>query len=227
MKEVCSFCNNLEGNAENVARVMPEFAGSGLCFAKPPHLSAVAELHPVVDDPYFLIVSQEHVEAFTHLHPSCDREIQEMGVYLQNLCGKESFVVFEHGDQEFQQARSVTHGHTHLIPTDTSYLPHIERELKERGVAFTELTFNGFGTIRTLRRMINFQQGYLFFRQGDYGLLVPESRDVEFPKQMFRRMIAKIDNPLRPFIDWKSLSTEEKRVLQQRLARLPREAIKE
>lgn len=213
----CYFCNDLEGHSQNVVKIYPEYAGSGLIVAESPNLIAALDLHPIVDDPHYLLITRKHYQAFSQLPIAYAQEMEDLTRYLISQSDRTSFLIFEHGEKEgISRAQTVDHAHTHLILTDTHLLDKIEVELDELKLHPRYIQFDCLDTIRKLSSLIE-NESYLMFRQNEYGLLVIENPGMTIISQFFRVLTSALVNQNLPFSDWKNLTEDSLRLIQQRL----------
>ncbi|NCO88833.1 hypothetical protein AUK04_00935 [Candidatus Roizmanbacteria bacterium CG2_30_33_16] len=165
-KQKCLFCKKLKGHAKNIAILVPEYREKKLLFYETNHFYLTAELHPVVKDPYFLIVPKKHYKAFSQINISYAKEMDEIIQYLRGLFIKTSYVIFEHGEvYEKNKIQSVHHAHSHVILTNTNYLSYIEAKMQEYKMKTSLIKFTDNSTLREVQKKIK-DKSYLLFRQG-------------------------------------------------------------
>lgn len=217
-KPKCLFCSRLKGHAKNIAILVPKYKGKRLIYYETEHFLATAELHPVVKDPYFLIVPKHHYNAFSQIDISYAKEMDIIVRYLKELFPhKKSYVIFEHGEIFGQKkVQSIYHAHSHVILTNFNYFLHILKKMKKDKMNPHILRFYTHSTIEEIQKKVK-NESYLLFRQETTGALVKIKKEMRIPSQIFRKWMHELDNPDKKFINWKKLSKKEKEVVQNRL----------
>lgn len=226
-KQVCLFCKRLKGHARNIANLVPEYQGKKLLYYETRHFLATAELHPIVKEPYFLVVPKKHYKAFSQIDVVFKDEMDIIINYLRSLFkDKKSCVIFEHGEVGgVNKAQSVYHAHSHVIFTDSNYFFHIIKKMVGNGMNPDLIKFSTYSTIEEIKKKVK-DRSYLLFRQENIGVLVRETKEMKIPSQTFRRWLYDFENPDKKFLDWKDLNSKERCLIQKRLLSLPKQYIK-
>lgn len=225
-KQPCLFCARLKGHAKNIANLVPQYAGKKLLYYETDHFLVTAELHPVVKDPYFLVVPKKHYKAFSKIETAYTIEMDTIVKYLRNVYkNKKSYVIFEHGEvSDEKKAQSVYHAHSHIILTNSNFLLHIVKKMKENKMNPHILTFPTHSTVEEIKERVK-DRSYLLFRQETIGVVVMETKKMEIPSQTFRRWMYDFENPDKEFLDWKKLDDRGRQTILKRLLSLPQELI--
>lgn len=223
----CLFCSRLKGHAQNISKLVPEYEGKRLIYYETDHFLTTADLYPVVEDPYFLIVPKSHFNAFSQIDNDWSQEMDIVVRYLRKLFSyKKSYVIFEHGEVfSEKKVQSVYHAHSHIILTNINYFPFIFKRMKESKMNPHILSFSTHSTLQEVQKKIK-NESYLLFRQGATGALVKIDKNMTIPSQVFRKWLFEFDNPDKKFINWKNLNKEQKQTIQKRLLLLPKQFIK-
>lgn len=219
----CVLC----GGREKQVKIMTDFLGPyskdlGV-YVESEHFLVAPDLHPVVDDPYFLVFPRAHYTSFKLIPAEWDREMHEIGLYLAGLGSKSSVIIFEHGQMlDGNKVKSVYHAHTHVILTDeANILSRVEASIGELGGRTVPVEFDSYGSISVLREKV--EGDYLLFRQDGRGLyVVDDGKTMDIPSQYFRVLLQSIYNPLSRFVNWKSMSDNERNIFKRRLVNFPR-----
>lgn len=218
----CVLCGGRAKQEEGIRKLFDKYTTDLAVYAESKHFIASPDLHPIVEDPYFLIFPKEHLTSFELVPAEWDYEMHEIGSYLKDLCQKDSVVIFEHGQmKDGNKVKSVYHAHTHIIPTNSpNILASVEASVKDLGGAVTPVVFDSFGTVSELNKRV--KGDYLLFRQDGAGLFVSDNGTMDIPSQYFRVLLQELFNPMSRFINWKSMDKNEENLFKRRLMNYPR-----
>lgn len=217
----CLFCHRLKGHSENIKNLLQKQSKDSLLYYETEKFLVTAELHPIVEDPYFLLIPKKHFSAFVQLDLSYEKEMCDCVKFLTNLVKKNSYVIFEHGEfSKEKKAQSVYHAHSHIILTNYNYFPYILKKTKSNNFKYKIVNFADFSTIKTIKEIVG-KKSYLLFRQDNLGLIVEELDQMDIPSQIFRKWIFEYENKNGKFINWKCLDNKEKSIIKRRLLSLP------
>lgn len=133
----CPFCFNLEGHRRRFLSLYPNTDPNLVLLGSNRDFLVTAELHPIIDAPYFLVIPRHHFFTFSEInidyHDSLNRLIANFIFPASN-----NFVIFEHGTHQSltDKVKSVSHAHCHLIlpPDGLNFLFLIEHWLKNENM---------------------------------------------------------------------------------------------
>ncbi len=212
----CLFCKNLKGHIKHARVLMPWINSSKLIIDETKNLFLTYELFPINEDPYFLVISRNHITSFNQIKENIDLEMNQLIEGIFNLHKKKHIVIFEHGGQIHEKrSQSVHHAHTHAILTNKKYFEQMKEELNKIQIPFKILDFDNFSTQSVLKKNAK-NQSYLLFRQDNRGIFILETPDLPIYSQFFRILMNKINNQ-RPFVNWKSYNNVDADVIRARL----------